>query len=97
MPRLIALHTDPNYLHRQTPLFGISALSQIVTTDTIRRQFIPVLQTLSQDRVANIRMNVAKAIASLWPVVSTQAQANQDIIVSQADVANSMLTLVLFM
>jgi serine/threonine-protein phosphatase 2A regulatory subunit A len=37
VPRLIALHTDSNYLHRQTPLFGISALAQIVTIDTIRR------------------------------------------------------------
>ena len=46
---------------------------------------MPVLLALSQDRVANIRMNVAKSIQTLWPVVAAQAQANQDIIVSFAE------------
>ena len=27
IPRLMALHTDANYLHRQTPLFGVIALA----------------------------------------------------------------------
>ena len=48
--------------------------------DTVRRQFLPVLVTLSQDRVANIRMNVAKAIHALSPALISQPQANQDII-----------------
>ena len=69
MPRLVALHSDPNYLHRQTPLFGFRALADIVSIDTIRRQFVPVLQARSQDRVANIRMNVAKAVQALSPVL----------------------------
>ena len=47
---------------------------------------MPVLLALSQDRVANIRMNVAKSIQTLWPVVAAQAQANQDIIVSNLKV-----------
>jgi serine/threonine-protein phosphatase 2A regulatory subunit A len=28
LPKLLALHTDPNYLHRLTPLFGIAILSE---------------------------------------------------------------------
>lgn len=37
IPKLVTLHTDANYLHRQTPLFGITALAQVITLDTIRR------------------------------------------------------------
>ena len=65
IPKLLALHTDANYLHRLTPLFGICALSRSVTQDIMVRQFFPVLATLQNDRVANIRMNVAKAIGKL--------------------------------
>ena len=41
--KLLALHTDSNYLHRQTPLFGMATLAPYVNPDIIRRQFIPVL------------------------------------------------------
>ena len=37
IPRLLLLQTDANYLHRQTPLFGITALAPVVSIDTIRR------------------------------------------------------------
>ena len=67
IPKLLALHTDPNYLHRLTPLFAISKLGESVPVDIIRRQFVPVLSTLSKDKVANVRMNVAKAIIVLGP------------------------------
>lgn len=83
VPRIVQLHTDSNYLHRLTTLFGIQALSQSCSVDTIRRQFIPVMLTLTQDRVANVRMNVAKAVKELYPVLMSQPQGHQDIIVSQ--------------
>jgi len=70
VPKLVALHTDANYLHRQTPLFGMATLAPVINPDIIRRQFLPVLITLSQDRVANIRMNVAKSIQALTPTVA---------------------------
>ena len=82
MPRLTAIHTDANYLHRQTPLFGIVALASLVNADIVRRQFIPMLQTLSQDRVPNIRMNVSRAIQALKPYLIQQQNSSQDIIVS---------------
>ena len=67
IPKLVALHTDSNYLHRLTPLFGIAKLAGSVPVEIIRRQFVPVLSTLSKDKVANVRMNVAKAIQVLGP------------------------------
>ena len=68
IPKLLALHTDPNYLHRLTPLFGIAKLGGSVPVEVIRRQFVPVLSTLSKDKVANVKMNVAKAIQVLGPI-----------------------------
>lgn len=62
IPKLLSLHVDKNYLHRLTPLFGIAALSSVVPPDVVRRMFVPVMITLQQDTVPNIRMNVAKAI-----------------------------------
>lgn len=48
---------------------GISACAGIVSIDTVKNQFIPVLQTLSQDKVANIRMNAAKTLSVVYTVV----------------------------
>ncbi len=62
---MLNLHTNTNYLHRLTPLFGIAKLGGQVPTEVVRRQFIPVLHALSKDKVANVRMNAAKAIKTL--------------------------------
>lgn len=36
-------------------------------TDAIKKLFLPVLTTLSQDPVPNIRMNVAKSVHHILP------------------------------
>ena len=78
LPKLMAPHTEGNYLHRLTALFGVAKLGSSLPVDAVRRQFVPVLQTLSKDKVANVRMNVAKSIHALIPVASTQ----NDLVVS---------------
>jgi len=60
---LLELKGDQNYLHRLTPLFGISELSQIVSADTIKKLFNPVLAQMAKDKIPNVRMNVAKTIS----------------------------------
>ena len=67
LPKLLSLHVDKNYLHRLTPLFGMAALATAVPPDVIKRLFLPVLVTLQQDPVPNIRMNVAKAVQVMLP------------------------------
>ncbi len=62
IPKLLSLHVDKNYLHRLTPLFGIATLASVLPPDVVRRMFLPVIVTLQQDPVPNIRMNVAKTI-----------------------------------
>ena len=40
--------------------------------DVVRRMFVPVMVTLQQDQVPNIRMNVAKAIQQMYPAIKGQ-------------------------
>lgn len=67
IPQLLSLQVNSNYLHRLTPLFGMAQLSQVMNPEAIKKLFLPVLATLAQDQVPNIRMNVAKSIHSILP------------------------------
>jgi hypothetical protein len=40
----------------------MAALASVLPPDVVRRMFLPVIVTLQQDPVPNIRMNVAKTI-----------------------------------
>ena len=48
----------------------------------IGKQFMPVIMALQKDKVANIRMNVAKSIGVLLPVIIQQSPQNNEAIVS---------------
>ena len=72
IPKLLSLHVDKNYLHRLTPLFGMATLATVLPPDVIRRMFVPVIITLQQDPVPNIRMNVAKSIQQMYPTIKNQ-------------------------
>jgi len=58
----LELKDEQNYLHRLTPLFAMAELSKVLAADCIKKNFIPVLQQMSKDKVPNIRLNVAKTI-----------------------------------
>jgi len=40
----------------------MAELSKVLTPDVIKKSFVPALQTLSKDKIPNIRLNVAKTI-----------------------------------
>ena len=65
IPKLLSLHVESNYLHRLTPLFGMTVLAPALNAETIRKMFVPVMVTLAKDPVANIRMNVAKTLKGM--------------------------------
>ena len=58
-------HQDPNYLQRLTPLFFMTLMADTFPADVVKAHFIPILRSMSKDRVANVRMNVAKSINAL--------------------------------
>ena len=51
----------------------MAVIGQTMPPDLIKKLFLPVLQTMAKDKVANIRMNVAKTVQSLNQKVSSQA------------------------
>ena len=69
IPKLLSLHVETSYLHRLTPLFGMAALAPVMNADIIKRMFLPVLVTMAQDPVPNIRMNVAKTLQQMQPQI----------------------------
>ena len=69
IPKLLSLHVEVNYLHRQTPIAGIRVLTPVVTPEIVQKKFLPVLQTLATDKVPNIRMSVCKAMQAIAPSV----------------------------
>jgi hypothetical protein len=68
LPSLMACKDENNYLHRLTCLFGIAMLGPKLPIEVTRKVFVPVLLHMHTDKVANVRMNVAKAINALIPV-----------------------------
>jgi hypothetical protein len=46
------------------------AMADTISSETVRRMIIPVIAAMHKDPVPNVRMNVAKAIASIMPQIS---------------------------
>ena len=45
----------------------MAALAPVLNADIIKKMFLPVLATMAQDPVPNIRMNVAKTLQQMQP------------------------------
>jgi len=73
IPKIMWQASDANYLHRVTPLISMSIMADVVPGETVKVHFLPVLASLSKDRVANIRMNVAKSIQAMLPHLKGQS------------------------
>jgi serine/threonine-protein phosphatase 2A regulatory subunit A len=67
IPSILNLHSHPNYLHRMTTLFSISAISAVAGQTVIANSLLPLVLRMAQDKVANIRFNVAKTLQALIP------------------------------
>lgn len=52
-------------------------LSQVIPPDAVKKLFVPVLTALSQDPVANIRMNVGKTIQKILPHVKGSGELEE--------------------
>lgn len=69
IPKVLAMGTHSNYLYRMTTIFAITTLAPVVNVAVIRDMILPVLNQLVEDRIPNIRFNVAKAFGALVPVL----------------------------
>ncbi|KAE9048885.1 Serine/threonine-protein phosphatase 2A regulatory subunit A alpha isoform [Phytophthora rubi] len=76
VPRILAMHSNANYLHRLTSLHAVKVLCEAMTPETIQTLLIPLVVELAQDPVPNIRFNVAKTLEVLGPKVDAEACAS---------------------
>jgi len=66
-PKIIPFQSNPNYLHRMTLVFIIQQVGNLLSPEALSKTVTPILIPLSKDPVANVRMNVAKALKIVIP------------------------------
>ncbi len=62
IPKILSFQRDTNYLYRLTTLFAISKLVEFMPTESFQRVIVPAIIVMAQDKVPNVRMNVAKTL-----------------------------------
>ncbi|XP_059841239.1 serine/threonine-protein phosphatase 2A 65 kDa regulatory subunit A alpha isoform-like [Hypanus sabinus] len=77
VPKVLAMASDPNYLHRMTTLFCINVLSELCGQEITTRHMLPTVLQLADDQVANIRFNVAKTLKKIGPVLDADTLQNE--------------------
>jgi serine/threonine-protein phosphatase 2A regulatory subunit A len=65
LPKVLAMSTDTNYLHRLTTLFAVNVLGEVCSEEVIKDAMLPVVLKLAKDPVPNVRFNVAKSMTKL--------------------------------
>ena len=67
LPRVFSLQNQTNYLRRVTLAQFLIEAAAVAALDasTSQRLFLPVLVALASDRIANVRLNCAKAVIAL--------------------------------
>ncbi|ODM88771.1 Serine/threonine-protein phosphatase 2A 65 kDa regulatory subunit A alpha isoform [Orchesella cincta] len=65
---IVKLTKDKNYKFRLTALFCINVLADVCEQHTLR-QMLPIVARLADDRIANVRFNVAKTLQKIGSVV----------------------------
>ncbi len=69
--QVLALVNNPHYLYRMTILVAIGNLAPVVSHEVLCNSMLPVVIACSQDKVPNIKFNVAKMLKQLIPLVDT--------------------------
>ena len=63
---------EQNYLHRMTCLFCINVLAEGCGADVTVKSMLPVVLTLVEDGVANVKFNVAKTLQRIIPILDAR-------------------------
>lgn len=79
LPRLLPLAKHRNYLRRTTLLRALGASGAVVSLAALRTHFLPVLEQLASDPIANVRFGVARTLQTLIPVLAASSTGNAEI------------------
>ncbi|XP_033119859.1 serine/threonine-protein phosphatase 2A 65 kDa regulatory subunit A alpha isoform-like [Anneissia japonica] len=77
IPKILSMARDSNYLHRMTCLFCINVLANVCGGQVTSKSLIPVVVSLANDNVANVRFNVAKTISTVSPLLEASCLQTQ--------------------
>ncbi|KAG4300900.1 hypothetical protein PCANB_002893 [Pneumocystis canis] len=69
IPRVLSMGNHENYLYRMTTIFAIVSLAPVVGVDIVRNYILPTVNNLVNDKIPNIRFNVAKSYKVLFDVL----------------------------
>ena len=91
IPKVLAMAKDFNYLHRMTCLFCINMLAEACGTALTTRLLLPTVMIMADDKVANVRFNVAKTLQKIsafidHPVMQLQVKPVLDKLNADKDV-----------
>lgn len=67
LPKVFEISKHQNYLHRMTVLFAASALCSVLPRGVVTEVVLPVVVGMANDKVPNVRFNVAKTLAAFVP------------------------------
>nr|CAH7734228.1 unnamed protein product [Callosobruchus chinensis] len=67
IPKVLAMTRDQNYLYRMTCLFCINVLAEACGSDITTRVLLPTVLGMANDKIANVRFNVAKTLQKIAP------------------------------
>jgi serine/threonine-protein phosphatase 2A regulatory subunit A len=67
--QVLGLINNPHYLYRMTILVAIGNLAPVVSHDVLCNSMLPIVIASSEDKVPNIKFNVAKMLKQLIPLV----------------------------
>jgi len=62
IPKVLNLHSHPNYLFRLTTLFSIQSFAPIVGAQVLQETVLPLVLGLAHDPVPNVRFNVSRTL-----------------------------------
>mmetsp|Transcript_27239 Transcript_27239/g.45939 ORF Transcript_27239/g.45939 Transcript_27239/m.45939 type:complete len:617 (-) Transcript_27239:161-2011(-) len=95
IPRVKELHSNPAFSKRMTALFALHVLLQTAGPSRSRSMLvevlIPLVLSMVDDPVANVRFTVAKILASVVPIL---ADSSNDAAATSMDVQNALQKLV---
>lgn len=77
IPKVLAMATNTNYLHRLTTLYSVNVLAEVMGPESVVKLMLPVVIGLADDSVANVRFNVAKTLQKIAPALDESTIKSQ--------------------
>eukprot|EP00769_Ergobibamus_cyprinoides_P000441 gnl/Ergobibamus_cyprinoides/144.p1 GENE.gnl/Ergobibamus_cyprinoides/144~~gnl/Ergobibamus_cyprinoides/144.p1 ORF type:complete len:539 (+),score=147.00 gnl/Ergobibamus_cyprinoides/144:161-1777(+) len=69
MPKISAMRSHPNYLHRMTGLLCCGALAEVLPAASVANDLVPIARRMAGDPVPNVRFAAARTLGKLAGIV----------------------------